>query len=482
MEQVSIPSQLAKKQLSISIMTLLVVAGALGLSFIFFLSADTVYILLPLLVNIVLFLSFSLILSWKVVDNLFGELGFIYLSLVLAYTVLPAITILVLGSDLVSGWEKLSQLLPAPREMGIHLWRHVLFIFGIASGYLLVRGNKKTQFVKIGHNKSKDAYVIFFLIGLIVLCILTISFLSAPVSNYIDHYTRFDHLPGLLLRVVYICLIFKTASYFILLVYLFNDFKRYKHLIYLTVLILCSYETAYSFGSRIETLTILLASVCLYHYKVKPITLKKGLLSLVLIGTLFSVIELLRSSEFNLAIAKNVVEKQGSGPASEFGAVYFTSFHLYAERNQGALPPREWPMFFNDFIALVPFADHTRWHPEFWYARNYFPNAVVPPETMGPIADSAIWGGELDLLFRSLINGVIFALLMRWFLSNSGKWWAMSVYVYCYATCIMTLKYSVFYQLQPLFKIMIPGLLLVELFRRVVLGGVKSSSQPQLNS
>jgi len=84
----------------------------------------------------------------------------------------------------------------------------------------------------------------------------------------------------------------------------------------------------------------------------------------------------------------------------------------------------------------------------------------VPPQTMGVLADSAIWGGEFDLLIRSLLNGAIFALLTRWFLRRRDKWWALTIYIYCYATCIMTLKYSVLYQLTPLIRIIVPTLLL----------------------
>jgi hypothetical protein len=170
-----------------------------------------------------------------------------------------------------------------------------------------------------------------------------------------------------------------------------------------------------------------------------------------------------RSAGFNLESAQSAVEYDGLKHASEFGAVYFTSFHLYAERALGSLPPRDWQMLFYDFIALLPFVEQTKYHPQYWYARNYTPQAEVPPVTMGILANSAIWGGEIDLLLRSFLNGAIFALLMRWFLKRSDRWWALTVYVYCYATCVMTLKYSVLFQLTPLAKIMLPTILLTGL-------------------
>jgi hypothetical protein len=267
--------------------------------------------------------------------------------------------------------------------------------------------------------------------------------------------------------IVYLFFILKSASYYILLTLLFSDFKRYRWLVVAVVLGLSAYETIYSFGSRIQTLSIILASVCLYHYKVRKITLKQGALSFLAIAALFSIIELFRSLEFDLSDARQAVSADGAGPASEFGAVFFTGFHLYAERAQGSLPPREWPMLFNDVLSLIPFVDHVEWHPQYWYARHYFPNAAVPPETMGPIADSAIWGGEVDLVVRSLLSGALYGWLMNWFLRQQSHWWSSVIYAYCFATCVMTLKYSILYQLAPVLKIIVPGMVVVWFFNRL---------------
>ncbi len=117
-------------------------------------------------------------------------------------------------------------------------------------------------------------------------------------------------------------------------------------------------------------------------------------------------------------------------------------------------------MLINDLLAVVPFVDHETWNPMYWYARNYFPNAIVPPATVGPIAESAVWGGELDLAIRACLIGALYAGLMRWFLRRRTEWWALVIYSYLFATCVMTLKYSVLYQLAPLVRTLAPGLLL----------------------
>jgi hypothetical protein len=271
-----------------------------------------------------------------------------------------------------------------------------------------------------------------------------------------------------LLLVVYVFLILKTSAYYILLTLLFRNFRKNRMKIASAILLIAAYETSYSFGSRIETLSIILATVCLYHYSARRISLKAGALAFLAIAILFSGIELFRSLEFNVSDARAVVATEGAGPASEFGAVFLTGFHLYSERTQGSLPPTDGLMFVNDLLALIPFVDHIQWNPIYWYARHYYPDAAVPPQTMGPIADSAIWGGEIDLFFRALLIGLWYAALTNWYLTRRRLWWATVIYVYLYATCVMTLKYSVFYQLAPLTRIVIPGIILVWVFKRLM--------------
>jgi hypothetical protein len=439
-------------------------AGLLGIIAFGVPSVDTTALLLPTLATLAAFGVFTVFLARRVGDHAFGEIGFVYLGLAVAYTLVPALAFLVLDLDS----ARVAQFLPAPSELGVHLWRHALFVSGVAAGYLLFRGKVVPELRASADSANGDWRTIAFLVALIGSCVIGVYLLSAPVTTYMDHYTRFDHLSWTPLQLAHLCLTLKSGGYFILMTFLFRKFAEHRLLTLSSVAAICSYELAYSFGSRIETLIILLGGVCLYHERVRTIRLRQGVVLLAAIAALFSVIELFRASGFDVGIAEETVSKDGPMPAAEFSAVYFTGFHLYSERAHGSLPNAEWPMFFSEFVLLTPFMDHTRWNPMYWYARNYFPAAVVPPETMGPIAESAIWGGEIDLLFRSLINGIFFAYLVRWYLCRKTEWWAVVVYAYCYASCVMTLKYSVFYLIVPLVRVVLPALLVVGAFRRLI--------------
>jgi predicted membrane channel-forming protein YqfA (hemolysin III family) len=63
-------------------------------------------------------------------------------------------------------------------------------------------------------------------------------------------------------------------------------------------------------------------------------------------------------------------------------------------------------------------------------------------------------------LVRSLLNGAVFALLTRWFLRRRERWLRTNIYVFACATCVLTLKYSVFYQIVPFTRLIVPVLLI----------------------
>jgi hypothetical protein len=425
---------------------------------------DLVQYVAPSVASIVVFAGFAVLLRRQVGGALFGELGFLYVGLMVVYTVLPAFVFLVTGLDQDA---PLAQLLPEASELGKQLWRHVLFETGVAGGYLLLRGRGRVAAPIATHGRDRDGRTLVVAAAVMAVSLASTTLLSAPVSNYYEHFVRYDHLPWLLHKFVSLCVRLSLGLYVVLLVFLFRNYQKYRLIIPVVVTAICTYEIVYSYGARIQALIVLLMAMCLYHFTVKPLSLKMMVAAGVGLTALFTVVEVLRLQQFDWASAPSTVAEAGSKPAGEFLSVFYPGFHLYAERAQGTLPPREWPMFFYDIISLFTFGSFTRWNPMEWYARNYTPDADFPLFTVGPIADSAMWGGEADLFVRAIVNGVFFALLMRWFLRHKDRWWGLAVYVYCYATCLLTLKYTVFLHLNLIEKNLIPTLLLVHVARVV---------------
>jgi hypothetical protein len=224
---------------------------------------------------------------------------------------------------------------------------------------------------------------------------------------------------------------------------------------------------AYSFGARIDALSILLAALCLYHFNVRRIRFKDGVVYFGGLLVLFTVVEFYRGSNFDIDSALQDFSDKGLKVASEFGAVYYTSFHLYFERLHGMMPNADWRMLINDFFTIVPFYEHTEFNSQYWYAGIFFPDAAVPPQTMGPIADSAIWGGQIDLALRGLFTGLGFGWLARWALRSRDRLFYNVAYLFLFATSVMALKYSLVYQVSQMLRTLIPALLLVTLLINV---------------
>jgi len=444
------------------VLPLVPVAGGVVLVLATTLPAETLRFFVPALASVAVFAVFATVLRWQVGGNVFGELGFLYVGLIVAYTVLPAAVFMLLGFDAAG---PLALLLPEPSELRTHLWRHVLFQSGVAVGYLLWRGRRDATAPGAGDPTDRDGRTVLVVTVVIGVCVAAVASMSAPVESYYDHYVRYDHLGWLPRKLVSLAIRLSLGLYCVLLVFLFRNYRKYRLVIPFVIVAIAAYEMTYSYGARIQALIVLLLAVCLYHYSVREVSLKAGVIACVGLAALFSAVEVVRAAGGDFDLARDVIADDGLKPAGEFFAVFFSGFQLYAERAQGTLASREWPMLFYDFSSLVTFGAFTRWNPIYWYANNYYPDFEVPPFTLGPIAESAIWGGELDLVLRSVLNGLFFAWIMRWFIRHRARWWGLTVYAYCYATCILTLKYSVFFVLNPIVKNLVPTLLLVSAVR-----------------
>jgi hypothetical protein len=422
-------------------------------------------LLLPALAAISIALIFLLLLRKRAPDGLIGEIGALYVFFLLAYTTFPAFTFLVLELDVAAGWpwQRLTELLPEDADLATHLWRHVLFLGGVCLGYLLVRRRPGTDAAISVQVPWDGGGLVVPMFVVVVLSNVLLVALSGPVEEYLDHYTRYDHLPSVVRALVSAIVRLESGLFLVVVTIAFMNFRKYPIIVIGLVFGAFVFKIWNSLGSRIESLFVLLLAVCLYQTYVKRISVGKSVLGLLLAGALYSMLEVLRAANFNPQAAGALIAAAGIQPASEFGAVFFTSFHLYAERAAGTLPPIEWPMFFNDFISLVMPNSFVQFNPQYWYAENYYPSYDVPPQTNGPIADSAIWGGEWDLLVRSLVNGMLFAWLANVFFARKSDWRVAMIYAFCYSTCVMTAKYSVLYHLNPMAKTVIPIILLVSL-------------------
>jgi len=414
--------------------------------------------LLAISVLLISYIYFILLLTKYSGDKIIGEIGFIYVSLAVAYTIYPALGVIsVINGD---NEFQIALGMPSINDLIIHLWRQVAFVVASIFSYLFFRGKGKLYLVKFSENKIYSPRLVNIILFTILSFILILIVSSSSVSSYYENYTRFDDLPWFLRRIVAVIINLKYGFYAILLTILYKNYIKNKNKIIVSVLILCIFEVVNSHGSRIEALKILLMTVCLHVLFVKGINLTRSILVGGILLAIFSAIELVRSAIMNNATISDYISDQGIKPASELGAIFFTGIHLYDVRASGMLPYVDNLMLFYDFLSAIPFVDWSEYNPMVWYANNYYPNAVVPPFTMGPVAVSAMFGGELDLILRGIAIGAILAFLFRWFSCNVNSVYRCVVYIFSYSTVVMIIKYDIFWYIPQIVKLIIPSLIL----------------------
>jgi hypothetical protein len=411
--------------------------------------------LLPAVFCIIELILFINIICSDNRNKLLADIGFIYAALIVIYTVVPALCLVTeLRVD-----DPIRSVQASTMDWANQIWRHLLFLSSFVLGYLAFKAPSKYAIDRSKINRSNNRRVILYLLLLLFICIIFLFYLSGPVENYYESYTRFQNLPWLLGKIASTCIRFKTSIYIALLVFFFIDYEYYKKIIPLFLILIATYELFFNFGARIQVLIILIQAICLFTILVKSIPLKSIFVISLLFVFLFSIVEVVRLQDFetNLTLADFKLPPL----PWELNSVFYSGLHLYLERSSGSLSFAEWPMFFYDIISIFTFNDFMRWNPMSWYHENYYPTALVAPFTLSPIAESAIWGGEFDLTLRGFINGLFFALIGRMFLRYKYHWWGIMIYVFIYSMTIVTLKYSVFYTLTPIVKSIIPIMILI---------------------
>ena len=408
-------------------------------------------VLFPVLSLIFIFLLFIKYLVFISNKNLTSDIGFLYSVYILAYCILPSILFIYLDYDFPKNFDNLNFAIsnPKPDQIGIHLWRFCIFFVGFIIGYLFII--KKYLQINYIDNNINHKKLLIVLSLILILSISIISILLPPADTYIENYTRLLNLDIVSTKILNFLLLLKKSLYIYVIFLLFVVFKDKKYLLLFFIAPIVFYEFYYSMGARIESFSIILLCIIFYsniYYKIK---LRYGLIIFLLLLLFFMIFAFFRESSFDINLLQDLASSFFSF-TMELGGVFYPSFHLYSLSLSNQIPDRNILMFFNDLFLIIPGIDHIKYNSQFWYAGHFFPSFDIPPLTLGPIADSAIWGGEFDLFFRAIFNGIIFGFISN-LLANSQSSYRLMTYAFFYSTCILSLKYSVYFQIVLYIKI-----------------------------
>jgi hypothetical protein len=323
-------------------------------------------------------------------------------------------------------------------ELKSHLIRSLIFevilVFSIcffSKKTILISHIHKINFTKIS--------VILAAIAIIIPNIILL-FLSAPVGNYYDYYTRFDHLEGVLSVIASVCKRmlwgFTPVLIFILAVY-FKD-KAVKY--YFCVFAICILTIFNSYGSRIDAILIVFQALCYWFLWNRKQISKLQIAAIFPLAALamylLRYIEIIRleDTSANVTITSALLLAP-----SEFFALMFPSIELYRLSTVESIHVTG--IYFKDIITIIPFIDTTDYEMMHWYWKSFVPSAPVAPYTMGVLADPAILG-EWWLVVQGLIIGKL-ANVVNNLRSSSSPYW-LAAFGYLASNGVLVLKYNMF--------------------------------------
>lgn len=426
------------------------------------------------LLGVVVIYAFGLSCIYKRAQSLsVVDLGFLFSTFIFIYTAIPAAVFIFLDLGEIPGWpwQELSKLNPTQEALADHLWRHNLFLGLFLVSYFSVRRFKPEAIVlsrmeNIRFSVKQCAFVFLFF-----LFFAAVKYSLSEVSTtYSDKYLQVSGMAPWKQVVMAITNRALVGIQYILLICVATlQVERSRKILIFFMIIL--YQLVESYGSRIEAMFALLQVFAVYNIFIKRVGFKKFLAAGFLLILAAGFFEVFRYYEFNLNEFIAHIGIFGITAAGELNAVFSTGFHLYSVSEANKMPQTDMRMFIYDFGSIFQSNSNAEFNPQYWYWRKFYPDSFVPPQTNGPIADSAVWGGGIyDLAIRASIIGVMFGWVANRCLSAGASLFWLIVYVFYYSTCVMTLKYSVFWQLNPLIKTIIPIFIIYSWCKRISWG------------
>lgn len=324
-------------------------------------------------------------------------------------------------------------------EIQSHLLRSLLFsvILTISICVFSYRGTEHTTVNNIDIKIKGYAVIlasIFFITPNFILSIL-----SAPVTNYYDSYSRFDHLTGILGFIVVISkrMIwgFTPVLIFVLSIYYKNEAKKY----YIAIAVIAVFTIINSYGARIDALLIAIQGLC-YRFLWSFKKISKLQIIAIFPVVIFAMYALRYLEIARMGLDNNMNVTMASAllaAPSEFFALMFPSIELYRITTTESI--YNYSLYLKDIITLIPFIDTSNYDVMDWYWKAFMPTALVAPYTMGVLADPALLG-DWWLIVEGLVIGKLASVVNNFRMSKSP--YLLAAFGYLASNGVLVLKYN----------------------------------------
>lgn len=441
------------------------------------------YVVFPILFTTNLFLLFTIILRHRIGSFPFFDVGFFCVFATFVYTVYPLLNYLV--DDLQFGLfadSRLNARNISPQELGRFHYRHVLYIFCLATSYLLVRNSRSINVGKVIKPKSVTRWSVsaFFIILSLYFIFLKFAFGLNFNSSYEDKlYSEslraIASAPLILVqfstKLIGILFLFKLALLFFVISNVKSKPWRYFLVIWITYEII---DAILLKGSRSNLMFFLLGAALLYHRMIKKISVSFLFFSGGLLFVLFIFMGIYRfyndidSLQSEMSDSEMGIFTSGN----EFQAILGTSFDVYKMREGGKVFPSY--LYLNDFISVLPpqqLLPFKKVEASEWYLRELGINGTGVGFMWGVVSQSLIGLDWVELAFRGALLGLLLGLFHNYYVKNQASFLWNLLYVYACLRIYYTFRDTTFSPIAFLVWQIIPFFILIKfgehLFRSI---------------
>jgi hypothetical protein len=384
-------------------------------------------------------IGFEAIPSWPHEVPL-DDIGFWYILAVACYGALPLIIWLSLGGE----WARLNDLRlflsqPGPTMVATLGFYYALHLAIFVVTYLLCRGPSVTPApVRVRNGNAARAFILW-LCAAGVMWAINILY-PFERTSYADSYLAVQQMPLAVRQIMRVAFEFKIVLALVVLAWTFskpNSTRARLAYLWIGVLALMTFFRA---GERTSLAMIILAAMILHHRQVRPkkpiwfaLVFITGLLGFTALGW-YRVYRGLDDPEaFSLGLS-----------SGEFEGVFATAEDLWTKRrNDDINKGTTQNLLISELLAPIPsqLLPFEKKDYSDWYLRQYYP-AIADRGggvSFGVLSEAAVGWGVPDLIFRSIVTGVIFGALRFWY----GRRWRSPIVTVAYLWCILFAYQSV---------------------------------------
>ncbi|HSW48961.1 MAG TPA: hypothetical protein VLH09_02250, partial [Bryobacteraceae bacterium] len=215
-------------------------------------------------------------------------------------------------------------------------------------------------------------------------------------------------------------------------------------------------------GARTPAVLACLAVAFLYHRFVRPVSHLRALAFAVVLLIGFTTLGIIRSvgltNEVGLTEASN-----------EFEVLFATGLDVQRRAELGSLPQVPLAVRLADIFALVPsqvlkLLGAQKMTGAEWYLAMLNLSGAGVGFGFGPIAESALGFGWIELVLRGALVGVAFGALQNWYNRRGRGFWETVLFIWLVLLCYTSVRSSTAQVLALLALQFLPGFLVLRAF------------------